>query len=164
MPSTYEPIATTTLGSAASTITFSSIPQGYTDLKLVYSARVSSSTPDTTIHFNGVTTNLADKVLYSYNGSVGSNSTTSIRATTNMSTQTANVFGSTDIYIPNYTSNKYKAVSVESVAESNETSNAYIYLTAGLWSSTAAITSITLTPYTSNFYVANSTFTLYGVL
>jgi hypothetical protein len=157
-------IETVEVASNAASVTFSNIPQGYTDLKLVYSARVSSTTPDTTINFNGVTTNLADKVLYSYNGSIGSNSTTTIRATTNMSTQTSNVFGSTDIYIPNYTLARYKAVSVESVAESNETSNAYIYLTAGLWSSTAAITSITLTPYTSNFYVANSTFTLYGVI
>ena len=35
MPTTYEPIATTTLGSAAANITFSSIPSTYTDLRLV---------------------------------------------------------------------------------------------------------------------------------
>jgi hypothetical protein len=35
MPATYEPIATTTLGTAAAFITFSSIPATYTDLRLV---------------------------------------------------------------------------------------------------------------------------------
>jgi hypothetical protein len=35
--STYTPIATQTLGSAAASVTFSSIPQGYTDLILVCS-------------------------------------------------------------------------------------------------------------------------------
>ena len=35
MTATYDPIATTTLGSAASTITFSSIPNTFTDLRLV---------------------------------------------------------------------------------------------------------------------------------
>ena len=39
MPATYEPIATTTLGSAATNITFSSIPATYTDLRLVLVAR-----------------------------------------------------------------------------------------------------------------------------
>lgn len=37
MALTYEPIATTTLGSATATITFSSIPATYTDLKIVFS-------------------------------------------------------------------------------------------------------------------------------
>jgi hypothetical protein len=35
MPATYEPIATTTLGGAAATITFSSISSAYTDLRIV---------------------------------------------------------------------------------------------------------------------------------
>jgi hypothetical protein len=38
MPATYEKIATTTLGSASATITFSSISSAYTDLRLVITA------------------------------------------------------------------------------------------------------------------------------
>jgi hypothetical protein len=76
MPSTYEPIATTTLGSAASTITFSSIPATYTDLKLILVGTVSSgSTPD--IRLNNDST-----ALYSQTILVGDGTTAfSARAT-----------------------------------------------------------------------------------
>ena len=43
MPATYEPIATTTLGSAAASITFSSIAGTYTDLRLVMVGTTSAS-------------------------------------------------------------------------------------------------------------------------
>jgi hypothetical protein len=42
MPATYEPIATTTLGSSASSITFSSISSTYTDLILVVNAKATT--------------------------------------------------------------------------------------------------------------------------
>jgi hypothetical protein len=40
MPATYEPIATTTLGTAAATITFSSIPATYSDLMQIQEATI----------------------------------------------------------------------------------------------------------------------------
>ena len=156
-------IETVEVSNPVTAVTFSSIPQGYTDLKLVMSTRTSSTTPESGISFNGVTTNLSDIVLYSYSGATGSNSSTPIRTTATMSTQTANTFSNTDAYIPNYTSSNNKTISVDTVAESNETSNAFLYLTAGRWASTAAITSLTVTA-TLGFFVGNSTFTLYGVL
>jgi hypothetical protein len=157
-------IETVEVATPVTSVTFSSIPQGYTDLKLVISGRSASTTPDITVNFNGVTTDLSDRVLYSYSGSVGANTSSTIRSVISMSTQTSNAFGSTDIYIPNYKSANYKSVSIETVAESNETTNAFLYLTAGLWANTAAITSLTATPSSSNLFAANSTLTLYGVL
>jgi len=76
---------------------------------------------------------------------------------------TASTFGNGEYYIPNYTSSNYKSVSADAVSENNNTT-AYARLTAGLWSNTAAITSIRLTPDTGTAWVTNSTATLYGVL
>ena len=53
--STYTPIATQTLGSAAASVTFSSIPQGYTDLVLVDNVKSASGAGDSEldVRFNG---------------------------------------------------------------------------------------------------------------
>jgi hypothetical protein len=44
MPSTYEPIATTTLGSTSTSVVFSSIPQTYTDLVVVFTGQNTTAT------------------------------------------------------------------------------------------------------------------------
>jgi hypothetical protein len=78
------------------------------------------------------------------------------------SSATASTFASADIYIPNYTSSDYKSISIDTVTEKNAT-DAYMRLTAGLWSNTAAITSIGLNCSASGNFVQYSTFYLYGV-
>jgi hypothetical protein len=59
-----------------------------------------------------------------------------------LATATANTFGNTEFYIPNYTSSNYKSFSVDGVTENNATAAFALY--AGLWSNTAAITSFRL--------------------
>ena len=76
---------------------------------------------------------------------------------------TASTFDSIDLYIPNYTSSNNKSFSVDSVAENNSATVNQLDLIAGLWSQTAAITSITFTSYNAANFVANSTFSLYGL-
>jgi hypothetical protein len=73
---------------------------------------------------------------------------------------TSNTFSNIDVYIPNYTSAINKTYITDSVSENNATT-AYAELWMGLWSNTAAVTSLTLT-IVGNF-VQNSTATLYGV-
>jgi hypothetical protein len=159
-----------TVGAAgASSVTFSGIPQtGYTDLVVKVSARMTAAATGEYIQmsFNGVTTNLSSRLLYGYTTAASSYDEALIIPLGQMpgSTTTASTFGSADIYIPNYTSSNYKSVSIDQVSENNASTvnAAYQYLQAGLWSSTAAINSITLTAKTGNL-AASTTFYLYGV-
>ena len=167
---TYTAIASSTVGSGgASSITFSSIPQTYTDLKVVMSAR-SDQTIATydgdvyTIEFNSSTSNFSKTYLYG-NGS----SAISISTSNNLfgwidpSNYTASTFGNLDIYISNYTGSTNKSFSIDSVTENNGT-QAYCNFIACLWSNTAAITSITLKAYNaSSKFVQYTTASLYGI-
>jgi hypothetical protein len=75
--STYTPIATTTLGSAASSVTFSSIAGTYTDLRIVYST-VSSADAGNYLRFNSDSgSNYSNTTLFGNGSSAGSNRNTS---------------------------------------------------------------------------------------
>ena len=149
--------------SGASSITFNSIPQtGYTDLKVVLSARSSSTFTSIQLNPNGLATNLSEKALDT-NGTAASSasSTSGYSGMPVASSYTANTFSNCEIYIPNYTSANNKSWSTDQTTENNATLS-YMELSANLWSSTAAITSLTLKIGTGNF-VQYSTFSLYGL-
>lgn len=160
-------IETVEVASPVASVTFSNIPQGYTDLIVkasVRNARTGAAEAELRWTVNGSSTSYSNRLLQGNGTSIsaGSYATTLFYSgEIDASTATANTFGSAEIYIPNYTSANYKSISAETVSENNATS-AYITLTAGLWSNTAAITSITFS-YGID-WVTNSTFTLYGVL
>jgi hypothetical protein len=74
---------------------------------------------------------------------------------------TASTFGSASIYIPNYLSSSAKSLSVDSVEENNGAAAAQnIY--AGIWTGTAAITSIQFVLNSATFDVGTSV-SLYGI-
>ena len=149
-------------------VTFSSIPQTYTDLIIKISARASTGTQSapTLMSINGNTSNLTFKRIQGAgSGAVISQSGSGTGGVggifTTGSDFTANVFGSGEVYIPNYTSANYKSYSIDSTNENNGTGS-YMSMVAGLWSDTAAITSLTFTQEDGN--TANgSTFYLYGI-
>lgn len=154
------------LNASAASVTFSSIPQtGYTDLKVVVSARSdrSGARGYINVYFNGSFTNQTNRRLLGDGASASSSSEAN-----NWSfivpgaPQTANTFNNAEIYIPNYTSNTAKSFSVDGVQEANETT-AFASLVAALTTNTAAISSVTLAPGNSDNFVANSTFSLYGL-
>ena len=153
------------LNASASSITFSNIPQsGYTDLKIVVSARDSYSgvASANLISFNGSTSSFSQRFLQGSGTTANSGTTPAQFAGNDVSaTATASTFSNVEIYVPNYLSSNYKSFSVDSVTENNAT-EAYANLIAGLWSNTAAISSVTLTP-TSGSYAQYSTFSLYGL-
>lgn len=162
---TYFQIATTTVGSGgAASVTFSSIPVTYTDLVVKYSARNASGTVNSlSISFNGSTSNFSNIYLQGSGAAAYSFSRSDnfLINVINEASSTTNTFASADIYVPNYCSSNYKSFSMDGVTEGNTVSQS-MALIAGLWSNTAAITSLTLTGDTSNF-AQNSTFTLYGI-
>jgi hypothetical protein len=166
MATTYEIIDKATAGSGGvSSVTFSSIPQTYTDLKIVVSARQGSGGTDIKLTFNGSSTSYSNKRLFGTGSTAASDSanTTYVSNTmTDDSDFTANTFGNGEFYIPNYrVSGIAKSVSVDGVTENNATL-ALSMLTAGLWSVTDAITSITISAQIPNF-VQHSSFYLYGI-
>jgi len=153
-------------GGAAS-IEFTSIPQTYTDLNLLLSLRGSISNVTGKITFNSNGSNYSYRFL-SGNGSTtenGSGSATSsiqIYGLYNSSSYTATTFANASVYIPNYAGSNNKSVSIDTVSENNSTS-AYASLGAGLWSNSAAITSIKIDLNSAGTFVEHSSATLYGV-
>ena len=169
MPLQLYKIASSELSATASSVTFSNIPDGYTDLKVVMSVRNVTNTETTgAVYFNSDTTN----ANYSARRLLGDGSSASSANTANpyffyMDTtgETANTFANCEMYIPNYRGSTQKSVSVESATENNAT-GALAVMVAGLWTGTAAITSIQVRPYTAGGgnFISGTTVTLYGIL
>ena len=166
-------IETVEVASPVASVTFSSIPQGYTDLMLVASSRGTRASQEdpTYIRFNGNSSSIySDRYLYGNGSAAYSGSATGPTLIQYFAqpaaSATANTFGSINIYIPNYTSSNYKSVSADALFENNSATTDYTraQLSAGLFSSTSPITSITYGTYHGPAFATNSTFTLYGVL
>ena len=161
-------ITSVTVGSGgAASVTLpatGTIPATYTDLQVLVSTRgATGGVGYNLIQFNSSTSNFSTKEVQGNGSGTSSNSDTTGRAGAYVgSTDTASTFSNNLIYIPNYTSSNYKSFSVDSVTENNATT-AYATLIAGLWSNTAAITSITFTTSGSVNFAEGSTFYLYGI-
>ena len=166
-----ELITSVTVGSGgAASVTLpatGTIPQTYTDLKVVISSRNTDIYNEIHFRFNGDTgNNYSGRNVYGNGSSATSSSSSSISSLQNLtvesvSGQTASTFGNTELYIPNYTSSNHKSISADGVQENNATS-AQAMLGAGLWANTAAITTITAFPSIGTF-AEGSTFYLYGI-
>lgn len=158
LPSTMTPIATNTLTTATNTVTFSSIPQIYTDLVFI---------------INGTNT-LSSTNYYQINGDTGTNysqtnltgngtSAASSRRTTNDSIIFSDPLGASTNqfhYILNIL-NYANSTTYKTTLHRDGSAAAYTTTNVGLWRSTAAVSSISIKG-TNNFAVG-STFTLYGI-
>ena len=164
MPSTYEPIATQTLGSAASSVTFSSISGTYTDLILVMNVGGSVSGNAMNMTFNSDTsTNYSDTGLWGTGSSAASGrhsnaSNAALSIGIGVSTSASDT--QTIVQIQNYSnSTTYKTY----LSRTGNTAGSYPGTEAivGLWRSTSAITTVSVACGAN--WVTGSTFTLYGV-
>jgi len=160
--STYTPIATNTLSSAASSVTFSSISGAYTDLVVVCNAGVTASGGYTlAMQLNGDTGNNYSGTRLSGNGTTAASYRASnlnyYFAGLNMpDTLTTNVI----FHLMNYSNTTtYKTALIRM----NDVGVGTAAM-ACLWRNTAAITSINLSAEVgATTLLAGSTFTLYGI-
>ena len=157
MPATYEPIATNTLSSSASSITFSSIPSTYTDLKLIFSGLSSAST-QATLKFNS-----DNNAFYSYTVLQGNGTSASGDITgglTEMYPTYQNLNSTTprgfiaDIF--SYTSSSSKTCLIQSVMDT-----VAVLRQVSMYRSANTISSLTI--LNSNSFLAGTTASLYGI-
>lgn len=167
---TYTLIETITVGAGGSaSATFSTIPSTYKDLVIHVSARASTTSGNSNffMYMNGVTgSSYAFRRIIATGSSVTTDTQTSqpwieFASISPNATATygSNTFSTGEIWIPNYQSSVFKPVYGQYCGPNNGTQ--YQYIVAGLFSSTSAISSITLDG-TDNF-VQHSTFSLYGL-
>jgi len=164
MPATYEPISTTTLGSSASSITFSSIAASWTDLKVVFVGIPLNSTGIyTAIRLNSDTGS-----NYSYTEIIGNGSAASSSRASNTNTLYLNDAGSSGsmpcmqiIDLFSYAGSTNKTLLCSSNLDAN--GGGLVLNLVGLWRNTAAITSIEIWKAAGNDFQSGTTATLYGI-
>ena len=169
MANTYTLISSYTASTSPTSFTFTSIPQTYTDLKLVMSLRGSRAAfySNISVLVNGSSSAIYDyKWVYSSSGTITNNGytgDTELGQFINGANSTANTFGSLEMYFTNYTSSNNKSISVDNVVEDNSTST-FVVLEAELARTSSPITSFTITGSGNNYTFANnSTAYLYGI-
>lgn len=165
MTATYEPIATSTLGSAGE-ITFSSIPSTYSDLKVVLVCRAASTSYNSqqlNIRYNSdLSTN------FSYVRVTGDGSTASYTSGTSQNRifvadavpGAADVWGIVIVDIVDYSGSQRKTSLISVAGDRN--GSGIVASQAALWRSTSAISTIRLFPDIENFGTG-TTATLFGI-
>lgn len=158
------------LGSNQADITFSNIPQTYTDLMLTFSLRTTLgglNFDDMSMRINGDTgNNYTNRTLRAREGTVSSVGSTPGRLAIHEACAAgapANSFGSGQLYIPNYTLSGIKSISSMGYSIANN-STLQGGIIAGYWSGNAAVTSISLFSVNGQNLVQYSSATLYGIL
>jgi hypothetical protein len=174
--SAYFPIATTTLATTTSSITFSSIPQTYTHLQIRGVAQGNSPSVNSEtfrIQLNGDTAaNYSTHGPYgsSYSGSGGVGTTGVINAASataisafDFPRDNSSYFAPIVYDILNYTNTSiYKTVRSIAGTDMNQTGYSWLGIYSGLWLNTAAVTSVRVFP-NADSWKANTKFTLYGI-
>jgi hypothetical protein len=158
---TYVALDKITLSSATNTLTFTSIPQGYTDLVLVVSGQFASGTDYPVYQFNGDTSSNYSDLALRGTGSAAQSGGAGNRVFTSVSSYGATssqpfVFYTNFMNYSNTTTHK-SCLSRWSNAATETGEN------AGLWRSNTAINSIRVYSLSGNNFIVGSTFSLYGI-
>ena len=166
MAKTYEPIASTTLGSAAASYTFTSIPGTFTDLRAVIRCKTSHTSHSALIlEINSDSaSNYSNTRLYG-NGSTATSDRFSSQTGLDVGFMPPSTAGwGTIIFdVMSYANtNVYKTVLNQWETQAGASGSQYVLRQVGLWRSTSAITSMKFT-FNSGNIVTDSTLDLYGI-
>jgi hypothetical protein len=158
--STYTPIATTTLGSAAASYTFSSIPSTYTDLVLIAVGTLSDG-GNLGLRFNSDSgANYSNTVVYgSGTAALSARSTSTTGLVFASMASSTNYLSNAIINIMNYSN----TTTYKTALERGNNNSTLVRADVGLWRSTAAINSIYVYDYTGGNLDTGLTLTLYGI-
>lgn len=163
---TYTPIATTTLGSATGTVTFSSISGSYTDLVLISNIK-SNNTNQSSLLFEVNGSNSGS--LYSGTMIYGTGSVTGSNKVSNQDfgyiMRNGGLSASSTVTQPFITHfmNYSSTTTFKPVISRNNVADTNVGADISLWRSNSAITSIRIFASTNDFAIG-SMFTLYGIL
>jgi hypothetical protein len=166
----FDSIATQTVSTPVTSITFSSIPQTYKHLQLRHIARNSGANTDLNIaaRFNGDSSSIYSEHYFYGSGTAaaaGANVNTNAILFGRMTgaNSTSGLFGISVNDILDYTNtNKFKTH--RCFCGHDQTGSGFIFMFSGNWRSTSAITSITIYPGDfATTFAAGSSFALYGI-
>ncbi len=153
---TYEPIATTTASGSTNIITFSSIPQTYTDLVLIVKAD-GANQGGYRVRFNS-----DSAINYSATRIYGDGTTATSDRETNKNDLTTNWGGGAyNMYITHI--QNYSNTTTYKTALTRISENRYVVAMVSMWRNTAAISTITVQNPSETNFASTATFTLYGI-
>ena len=166
MANTFYLIEAKTLGSNVTSVTFSNIPQIYTSLKILTRAKSTTNSTGTIILYGSGTQGSSYTEIRINTGGSGAGSfdtgNSNLSFTNINGSNTLGYFGSTEIYIPNYTTTSNNKTFIANGTPGSNSSSTSVMLSAGQKANTAAISTVYLEAYESVF-ASGSKFWLYGI-
>lgn len=163
MAATYEPIATTTLSTSATNITFSSIPSTYTDLRLIWVGKLTAGGAGLRMNLNNNSSNIFSYTQLRGNGTTAASerSVNNSQALINYNLGSEPSFVTVDFFSYANT-NIYKTMLTTASEDFNGSGT--VIRTVNLFRNTSAISTISIATLFGDNFVAGTTATLYGIL
>ena len=163
---TMTKLSTVTVGAGgSSTVSFTNIPQGYTDLKFIFSAQgtyASAAFDGVYLSFNGSTNNFTGKYTQAITPSTPTSGSLGRYVGAFPTTTLTNKFGSAELYVSEYSSNKYKMYTADAVTGGYSSNQALLEFINSIWSNPTPVTSVSFAFLSGNF-AQYSTVTMYGI-
>lgn len=161
---TYERLASTTLASSQASITFTSISQSYTDLRIVINA-LSTGTGDYNFYvtFNSDANNYNYNNMFSYQGGFSANPNASASGINIIGAEGVNSFASLWIFdLINYSNTSYRKSFLWENGSMNNTTDYTVLRGWGSWHNTSAVSSVTVAPTGTNL-ATGTVISIYGL-